>query len=111
MISLLTYLTTFMIIILAELGDKTQVATLIYSSNNPSKRWQVFLAASLALIACVCLEVTLGLFISRLVSPSLLNRITGFVFIAIGVVTLVNFFKAKNPAPVLERTSTLDQEN
>ena len=98
MISLLTYLTTFIVIILAELGDKTQVATLIYSSNNPQKRWQVFLAASAALTVCVALEVTLGLLIARLASPTLINKLTGLVFLLIGIWSFKGYLNLNKPA-------------
>lgn len=90
-IRFITYLTTFIIIILAELGDKTQVATLIYSSNHPAKRWQIFGAAAAALITCVTLEVTLGVFISKFISPSVINKITGIVFIIIGLYSLGSY--------------------
>jgi putative Ca2+/H+ antiporter (TMEM165/GDT1 family) len=123
MIKLITYLTTYLIIILAELGDKTQVATLIYSSNNPNKRWQVFIAASAALVTCVWLEVTLGVIISRFISPSLINKITGLVFIIIGLISFKNLLKEyKNPVkkplkeyesaePPLKGQTSADYEN
>lgn len=125
MIKLLTYVTTFLIIILAELGDKTQVATLIYASNNPRKRWHVFLAAAAALVTCVTLEVTLGVYIARMFSPSLINRIAGIVFILIGFVTLNSYVKElkrtqnsvnvpkdfNDPEPPIKKMVNADQEN
>lgn len=89
MIKLLTTLTTYIIIILAELGDKTQVATLIFASNNPSRRWQVYSASALALVACVVIEVTIGATLARHISPALINRIAGVVFLGVGLVSLV----------------------
>ena len=96
MIKLITYCTTFLIIILAELGDKTQIATLIYASNHPQKRWQIFLAAAAALVTCVTLEVTLGMMIAKVISPALINRITGLIFLVIGIAVLINFKKSKS---------------
>lgn len=90
---LLTWLATYAIIVLVELGDKTQVVTLVYSSNNPQKRWQVFFAAAAALVACVALEVTVGVTLARCVPPSLLNRLAGFVFLGIGVFSLARLAK------------------
>ncbi|MCL6451959.1 MAG: TMEM165/GDT1 family protein [Acetobacteraceae bacterium] len=90
MIKLLTYLGTFVIIVLCELGDKTQLATLIYASNHPQEKWQVFGAAALALVSCVALEVTVGLALGRFIGPALINRITGWVFLAIGLYTAAN---------------------
>ena len=103
MISLITCVTTFIIIILAELGDKTQVATLIYSSNFPHKRWQVFLAAGAALVTCVAIEVTLGVLIARLVSPSLINKITGMVFILIGIFSFRGYLKLRLEKPLVKQ--------
>ena len=44
-------LTVFVTIFLAELGDKTQLATLLYASDKDVAKLTVFLGASLALIA------------------------------------------------------------
>lgn len=88
MIEFLTSLSTFIIIILAELGDKTQVTTLIFASNNPGKRWQVFLAAAWALVTCVAIEVTIGVALAKFLSPALINRLAGVIFLGIGLVQL-----------------------
>lgn len=112
MVKLITYITTFFIIILAELGDKTQVATLIYSSNHPHKRWQVFVAAALALISCVIIEVTLGVIIAQFVSPAMINKLTGLVFVIIGIFSLQRFLKDhKRPEHSVRGGKTADQEN
>ena len=118
MIKLITYLSTFLIIILAELGDKTQIATLIYSSNHPAKRWQVFGAAAAALVCCVVLEVTVGVLISRFVGPATINKITGVIFIIIGLFTFKNFRTAahetahpREPRPrAAEKAFRVDKE-
>ena len=96
MIELLTSITTFIIIILAELGDKTQVTTLIFASNNPDKRWQVFLAAAAALVTCVLIEVTIGVTLARFLSPALINRIAGVIFLGIGLIQLSLVFKRQS---------------
>lgn len=83
----LTYITTFVLIILAELGDKTQVATLIFASNNPKRKWQVLLAAALALSLCVTVEVTIGLTLAKYISPSIINKASGIMFLCIGILT------------------------
>ena len=85
---LLTLLTTYLLIILAELGDKTQVATLILASNNPQKRWVVFGAGALALTACVLIEVTVGTTVAKILSQETINKATGYVFVVSGLVTL-----------------------
>lgn len=84
----LTWITTYTLIILAELGDKTQVATLILASNNPGKRWVIFGGAAAALSLCVLLEVTIGTTISQFLSQATINKFAGVTFLVIGVVTL-----------------------
>ena len=88
----LTLITTYALIFLCELGDKTQIATLLFASNNPTKRWLIFLGASLALCLCVLLEVTVGIHIARFIGANVFNRVTGLVFLLIGVYTLARLF-------------------
>lgn len=88
-IKLFTWITTFIIIILCELGDKTQVAVLLITSNNPNKRWIIFMASALALTACVTIEVTAGLSLARCIQPALINRLAGVVFLVLGGFILI----------------------
>jgi len=92
-IKLLTWLSTYIIIFLCELGDKTQLAVLLFTSNNPREKWNIFLASSLALILCVIVEVTLGVSLARYIGPNVVNRIAGGVFLLLGVLI---FFKSLN---------------
>lgn len=84
----LTWITTFTLIILCELGDKTQVAVLLLASNNPTRRWLIMAASAIALTACVLLEVTVGTIIARHISPGMINKGTGVIFLLIGAITL-----------------------
>lgn len=88
-IKLLTLLTTYLIIILCELGDKTQVAVLLFTSNNPGKRWTIFFASALALTLCVVVEVTVGLTLANYIGPHIINRIAGIIFLLLGLITLI----------------------
>lgn len=90
---LLTWLTTYILIVLCELGDKTQVAVLLITSNNPSRRWLIFAASAVALTLCVLIEVTVGVTLARYISPAIINRATGVVFLLIGLATLGQHFK------------------
>jgi Ca2+/H+ antiporter, TMEM165/GDT1 family len=81
-------ISTFFAIFLAELGDKTQIATLSLAAGT-SSRWSVFLGACLALIATSALAVLGGDLAARLVSPVWLRRTAGAVFIVLGVVYVV----------------------
>jgi len=100
----LTWLTTYALIILNELGDKTQVAVLILASNNPTKRWWIFAASAVALTACVLLEVTVGTILAKHIGPDIINKATGVVFLLLGTFTLLqhlgiaNKFRSKNMA-------------
>ncbi len=83
------FLTVFGTLFLAELGDKTQLATLLYAAKGSNPRWTVFAAASSALVLSTALGVLAGALISAHVSEKALSWAAGLGFIAIGVWTLV----------------------
>ncbi|WP_107666338.1 TMEM165/GDT1 family protein [Cyanothece sp. BG0011] len=63
---------TFLTIFLAEMGDKTQLATLLISAESQSP-WVVFAGAALALIATSLLGVLIGYWLARRLSPKTLD--------------------------------------
>jgi putative Ca2+/H+ antiporter (TMEM165/GDT1 family) len=75
--------TTFAAVFIAELGDKTQLATLSFASSG-SSRWAVFLGSALALVATSALAVVAGEALTRVISPQLLKRLAGVSFVVIG---------------------------
>ena len=75
-------------VLLAELGDKTQLATLLFATRNPANRWLVFAAAASALVLAAGLAVLAGGFFAQHVNTRLLARIAGVTFILIGIWTL-----------------------
>lgn len=79
----------FASVFIAELGDKTQLATFLFAADKQVSPWVVFLGASLALVAASGLGVLAGGFISEHVSAKHLNYVAGAGFIAIGIWTLV----------------------
>lgn len=83
------FATVFVTIFVAELGDKTQLATLLYASRSPNAGLTVFLASGLALVFTSALGVLAGSVISQSVNPKLLSWIAGAGFIAIGIWTVV----------------------
>jgi putative Ca2+/H+ antiporter (TMEM165/GDT1 family) len=81
-------LTTFGMIFLAELGDKTQLATFAFATENRT-RLSVFLGASGALICSSLLAVLFGAAISRLISPFYIKIGAGILFIVLGIWMLI----------------------
>jgi putative Ca2+/H+ antiporter (TMEM165/GDT1 family) len=76
--------TVFGTVFLAELGDKTQLATLLFASRDRAHLLTVFLAASSALVATSAIGVLAGAALSNYVQPKHLSYVAGFGFIAIG---------------------------
>lgn len=82
-------LTVFATVFIAELGDKTQLATMLFAADKEVSKWTVFIGASLALIATSALGVVAGGVISDYVSAKHLQYIAGAGFIVIGIWTLI----------------------
>ena len=83
------FLSTFAVIFLAEIGDKTQLATLSLAAGG-SSRWVVFAASALALVTASALAVLAGEAISRAIPPVWIKRAAGALFIVMGVLLLRN---------------------
>ena len=76
-------------VFLAEIGDKTQLATMLFASDAAHGKWTVFLASSLALVCAAAIGVAAGALVGKWVSPDTLRWIAGIGFIGVGVWTLV----------------------
>ncbi|PWT94765.1 MAG: hypothetical protein C5B55_02235 [Blastocatellia bacterium] len=85
------FLTTFGVIFLAEMGDKTQLAAMTMSAQT-RKPWAVFIGASLALAAVSALGVVVGSVIGNYVPLEWVKRVAAGAFIVIGVLMLMNKF-------------------
>jgi putative Ca2+/H+ antiporter (TMEM165/GDT1 family) len=81
--------TVFASVFIAELGDKTQLATMLFASDTQTSKLTVFVGASLALIATSALGVVAGTFLSNYVSERALQYMAGIGFIAIGIWTVL----------------------
>ena len=81
--------TVFAAIFIAELGDKTQLATLLFAADKEVSKFTVFLGASLALVLASAIGVMAGGLISNYFSEKNLRYIAGIGFIGIGVWTLL----------------------
>ena len=82
-------LTVFATVFIAELGDKTQLATMLFAADKEVSKWTVFIGASLALIATSAIGVVAGDVISDYVSAKHLQYIAAAGFIVIGIWTLI----------------------
>ena len=92
------FASAFAAVFVAELGDKTQLATLTLSAGSRS-RVSVFLGAALALVLTSLIGVVSGDLVARVISPVWLQRLAGVVFLVLGVVYLVT---AAAPPPAVE---------
>lgn len=81
--------TIFVTVFLAEFGDKTQLATMLFSANGEMSRIGVFLTASAALILSTLIAVLVGGSLSNYINRRVLTIIAGIGFIAIGSWTLL----------------------
>ena len=88
-VELKTLLTVFAAVFVAELGDKTQLATVLFAADREVSKLTVFVGASLALICASALGVLAGGLISQHVNPRVLSYVAGTGFVLIGVWTIV----------------------
>jgi len=84
----------FVAVFLAEIGDKTQLATMLFSAEGKVSPLRVFIASATALVLAAAIGVAAGQVIEKFVSPQTLKLVAGIGFIAIGAFTLFNAFKA-----------------
>ncbi len=82
------FFTVFGTVFLAELGDKTQLATMLFAADHQVSKLIVFTAAALALICTSALGVLAGSLLSRYVETRQLAILAGIVFITIGLWTI-----------------------
>jgi putative Ca2+/H+ antiporter (TMEM165/GDT1 family) len=83
-------LAVFSTVFIAELGDKTQFATLLLAADRQMNRVAVFVAASCALVFACLLACLVGAQTSRWLSPRTLKIIAGIGFIILGAWTLLS---------------------
>jgi putative Ca2+/H+ antiporter (TMEM165/GDT1 family) len=83
------FATVFATIFVAELGDKTQLATLLYASDSSHPKLTVFAASASALVLASAMGVLAGSIVSEYVSPRALRWVAGLGFIAVGLWILV----------------------
>jgi putative Ca2+/H+ antiporter (TMEM165/GDT1 family) len=84
------FATVFGTIFVAELGDKTQLATLLYASNAAHPKLTVFAASAAALVLASALGVLAGSLVADHVDPKLMRWVAGLGFIAVGLWVLTS---------------------
>ena len=78
----------FTSVFIAELGDKTQLATMLFASDKEISKYTVFIAASSALIVASAIGVLAGTLLSAYINEKYLHYVAGIGFISIGIFTL-----------------------
>ncbi|MGD8525795.1 MAG: TMEM165/GDT1 family protein [Thioalkalispiraceae bacterium] len=84
------FVTIFIAVFIAELGDKTQLATMLFATDKEVSKYLVFMAASAALIIASAIGVLAGSLFSEFINEKYLHYIAGIGFILIGAFTLYN---------------------
>ncbi|HEY1794782.1 MAG TPA: TMEM165/GDT1 family protein [Stellaceae bacterium] len=88
-------ITMFVTIFVAELGDKTQVATVLFASEHKGAALSVFIASASALALGSAISVALGAYGGRWLEHVPLKLFAGIGFTVIGVWTLVQYFQGE----------------
>ena len=84
------FFTVFMTVFIAEIGDKTQLATMLFASEAKVSKWVIFAGSALALTLAAGIGVLVGAQLERFVSPKTLKVVAGIGFIAIGLWTALS---------------------
>jgi putative Ca2+/H+ antiporter (TMEM165/GDT1 family) len=83
-----TFSAVFVTVFLAELGDKTQLSTMLYASKTQANHWAVFCGSALALVCASAIGVALGSQFEKWIDPKTLKVIAGVLFVAVGLWTI-----------------------
>lgn len=83
------FFTVAITVFVAEIADKTQLATMLFAADVNSSRLTVFVGATVALTLASALAVFAGSLVSGLVDETLMSRIAGVLFVVIGIWTFV----------------------
>jgi putative Ca2+/H+ antiporter (TMEM165/GDT1 family) len=86
----------FLTIFISELGCKTQITTLLLSSNKNANILGIFILTSIALLLANALAAYIGSFGAKYLDMIPLRLISGIGFVAIGVFSIFEHFKFIN---------------
>jgi len=79
--------TAFFLVFIAELGDKTQLSTMLLASKSNSI-WYTFIGSALALVLSSLIGVLAGSFIHKFIPPFYIQLISGVAFVLIGLLLI-----------------------
>lgn len=92
------FLSTMGVILISEMGDKTQLTTLLLASENPLYICWVGLGSALALITASFLEVIIGSHvIARYLKPATIRVVSSLLFILLGLLLLTGIVGGLKP--------------
>lgn len=91
------FASTFALIFLAELGDKTQLAAMAQVAAGGHGRWTVFLGASMALVFSTLIAVLVGGALAKYVPPHYVKLAAGGLFVTFGGLLLADAFRGEKP--------------
>ncbi len=84
------FFSVFVTVFLAEIGDKTQLATMLFASEAKVSKWVIFAGSALALVLAAAIGVLVGAQLERFIAPRTLKLVAGIGFMAIGAWTLIS---------------------
>jgi putative Ca2+/H+ antiporter (TMEM165/GDT1 family) len=84
------FFSVFLTIFIAEIGDKTQLATMLFAADAKVNKWVIFFGAAAALTLAAAIGVLVGAQLERWIAPRTLKLVAGVGFIAIGIWTMVS---------------------
>src|SRR2546423_7767932 len=87
------WLVIVLTILVAELGDKTQIATLLFASERENPPLAVFAASASALVVASAVSAALGAFARNWLESIPLKLIAGIAFVAIGTWSIIQHFR------------------
>jgi putative Ca2+/H+ antiporter (TMEM165/GDT1 family) len=85
----------FLTILVAELGDKTQIATLLFAAERKDAALSVFVASAGALVVGAAISVAIGAYGSRWLENVPLKLLAGIGFIVIGAWSLLQYYRGE----------------
>lgn len=83
----------FLTIFVAELGDKTQIATLMFAAEHKDQALGVFFASAGALVLGAAISVMLGAYGGRWLEHVPLKLLAGIGFIVIGLWSVFQYYR------------------